>query len=150
MHHRHCVLFVEDDVEVVEVFRDAFSRLTEIYALHVVKSAGEAISYIRGIGKYGHRREYPMPTVMVAGVSEDRLRAVEWLRGQPELESVRVVVLAESDDEETIARAYQAGAHSCLLKSDDLEELREILLVVGRYWMECNQMPAPSRPVSRD
>jgi len=142
MPQRHCVLFVDDELESIEAFRDAFSRLTEIYALHVVKSGGEAISYIKGIGKYGHRTEYPLPTVVVTGAGEDKLRAVEWLRGQVELECLRVVVLVDAEDEETIARAYQAGAHSCLVKSDDFTELREILLLVGRYWMECNQVPS--------
>jgi DNA-binding NarL/FixJ family response regulator len=150
MPQRHCVLFIEDEAEAVEAFHDAFSRLSDIYALHVVKSAGEAISYIKGIGKYGHRREYPMPTVMVTGPGEDRLRAVEWLRGQAELECVRVVVLVDSEDEQTIARAYLAGAHSCLVKADDFEELREILLLVGHYWMECNHVPSLSRPISQD
>ena len=148
MPQRHCVLFIEDDAEGVAAFHDAFSRLAEIYALHVVRSAGEAISYIKGIGKYGHRQEYPLPTVVVTGAGEDKLRAVEWLRGQSDLESMRVVVLADSEDEETIKRAYQAGAHSCLVKAENFEELREILLLVGHYWMECNHVPNLSTSVT--
>ena len=142
MPQRHCVLFIENDPEGVCAFHDAFDRLTEIYAVHVVKSGAEALSYIKGIGKYAHREEYPTPTVLVAGsAEEDALRAVEWLRGQRELDWVRVIVLVEGEDEEIIARAYQAGAHSCLVKSEDFTELRDILTLVGRYWMECNHIP---------
>lgn len=142
MPQRHCVLFIENDPEGVRAFYDAFDRLTEIYAVHVVKSGAEALSYIKGIGKYAHREEYPTPTVLVAGsAAEDALRAVEWVRGQRELDWVRVIVLVECENEEIIARAYQAGAHSCLLKSEDFAELRDILTLVGRYWMECNHIP---------
>lgn len=148
MPQRHCVLFIEDDVNGVAAFRDAFNRLSEIYALQVVKSGGEAISYIKGIGKYAHRREYPLPTVVVTGDGEDCLRAVEWLRGEPQLECVRIVVLVGSEDEEKITQAYAAGAHSCLVKSEDFAELRDILTLVGRYWMECNHVPSLSESVT--
>jgi DNA-binding NarL/FixJ family response regulator len=148
MPQRHCVLFIEDDLEGVDAFRDAFSRLSEIYALQVVRSGAEAISYIKGIGKYGHRKEYPTPTVVVTGAAEEELGAVEWLRGQRELDCVRVVVLLDAEDEETITRAYQAGAHSCLVKSEDFAELRDVLTLVGRYWMECNYVPSLSASLS--
>jgi DNA-binding NarL/FixJ family response regulator len=144
---RNCVLFIEDDVEGAHELSDALDRLSEIYAVHVVKSGAEALSYIKGIGKFAHRKEYPSPTVIVTGASDDELRAVEWVRGQRELTSVRVIVLVDFQDEEVIARAYHAGAHSCLLKSEDLADLRDILMLVGRYWMECSDVPSLSGSV---
>ena len=129
---RNCVLFIEDDVESAHELSDALDRLSEIYAVHVVKSGAEALSYIKGIGKFAYRKEYPAPTVIVAGDSDEELRAVEWVRGQRELESVRVIVLVESQDEKIIARAYHAGAHTCLLKSQDFADFHDILMLVGR------------------
>jgi DNA-binding NarL/FixJ family response regulator len=141
---RNCVLFIEDDVEGAHELSDALDRLSEIYAVHVVKSGAEALSYIKGIGKFAHRKEYPAPTVIVAGDSDEELRAVEWVHGQRELESVRVIVLVESQDQKIIARAYHAGAHTCLLKSQDFADFHDILMLVGRYWMECNSAPSLS------
>lgn len=141
---RNCVLFIEDDVEGAHELRDALDRLSEIYAVHVVKSGAEALSYIKGIGKFAHRREYPAPTVIVSGASDEQLRAVEWVRGQRELNSVRVIVLVDSQNEEIITRAYHAGAHSCLLKSEDFADFHDILMFVGRYWMECGNAPSLS------
>src|SRR4030095_12338422 len=116
---RNCVLFIEDDVKGAHELRDALDRLSEIYAVHVVRSGAEALSYIKGIGKFAHRREYPAPTVIVTRASNEELRAVEWVRGQLELNSVRVIVMVDFEDEKLIARAYHAGAHSCLVKSED-------------------------------
>jgi two-component system, chemotaxis family, response regulator Rcp1 len=144
---RNCVLFIEGDVEGAHDLNEALDRLSEIYAVHVVKSGAEALSYIKGIGKFAHRREYPAPTVIVSGASDEELRAVEWVRGQRELNSVRVIVLVDFQDEEIIARAYHAGAHSCLLKSEDFADLRDILMLVGRYWMECSNAPSLSASV---
>ena len=141
---RNCVLFIEDDVEGAHDLNDALDRLSEIYAVQVVRSGAEALSYIKGIGKFARRKEYPAPTVIVSGASDEELRAVEWVRGQRELDSVRVIVLADSQDEKIIARAYHAGAHSCLVKSEDVAELHDILILVGRYWMECNDVPSLS------
>ena len=145
---RNCVLFIEDNVEGAHELNDGLDRLGEIYAVHVVKSGAEALSYIKGIGKFAHRREYPSPTVIVTGASAEELRAVEWVRGQRELNSVRVIVMVDFQDEEIIARAYRAGAHSCLVKSEDFSELRDILMLVGRYWMECDQAPSLSGSMS--
>jgi DNA-binding response OmpR family regulator len=141
---RNCVLFIEDDVEGAHDLNDALDRLSELYAVQVVKSGAEALSYIKGIGKFAHRREYPAPTVIVCGDSDEELRAVEWVRGQRELNSVRVIVLVDFQDEEVTARAYHAGAHSCLVKSEDFADLRDILILVGRYWMECSNAPSLS------
>jgi len=140
-------LLIEDDVEGAHDLNDALDRLSEVYAVHVVKSGAEALSYIKGIGKFAHRREYPAPTVIVTGASDEELQAVEWVRGQRELNSVRVIVLVDFQDEEIIARAYHAGAHSCLVKSEDFAELRDILMLVGRYWMECSDAPSFSGSV---
>ena len=139
---RNCVLFIEDDG--AHELSDALDRLSEIYAVHVVKSGADALSYIKGIGKFAHRKEYPAPTVIVTGDSDEELGAVEWVRGQRELDSVRVIVLVDSNDEKIIARAYHAGAHTCLLKSEDFADFHDILMLVGRYWMECNSAPSLS------
>ncbi len=141
---RNCVLFIEDDVKGAHELRDALDRLSEIYAVHVVRSGAEALSYIKGIGKFAHRKEYPAPSVIVTGASDEELSAVEWVRGQRELDSVRLIVLVDSQDEETIARAYLAGAHSCLLKSEDFADFHDILMLVGRDWMECPNAPSLS------
>jgi len=141
---RNCVLFIEDDVDGAHELSDALDRLSEIYVVHVVKSGAEALSYIKGIGKFAHRKQYPPPTVIVSGASDDELRAVEWVRGQRELNSIRVIVLVDFQDEEIIARAYLAGAHSCLLKSDDFADFHDILMLVGRDWMECSDAPSLS------
>ena len=123
---------------------DALDRLPEIYAVHVVKSGAEALCTSKELVNSPTGREYPAPTVIVCGASDEELQAVEWVRGQRELNSVRVIVLVDFQDEEVIARAYHAGAHSCLLKSEDFADLRDILILVGRYWMECSDVPSLS------
>ena len=67
------------------------------------------------------------------------------MRGQRELDSVRVIVLVDSQDEEIIARAYHAGAHSCLLKSEDFAGFHDILMLVGRDWLEPGNAPESLR-----
>jgi len=141
---RNCVLFIEDDIEGAHELSDALDRLSEIYAVHVVKSGAEALSYIKGIGKFAHRKEYPSPTIIVTGAGDEELRAVEWVRGQRELDSVRVIVLVDSQNEEIIAQAYHAGAHSCLLKSEDFADFHDILMLVGRDWLESSNTPSLS------
>jgi DNA-binding NarL/FixJ family response regulator len=141
---RNCVLFIEDDVKGAHELRDALDRLSEIYAVHVVRSGAEALSYIKGIGKFAHRKEYPAPTVIVTELATRSCGPSNGCAAQRELDSVRLIVLVDSQDEETIARAYLAGAHSCLLKSEDFADFHDILMLVGRDWMECPDAPSLS------
>ena len=141
MSPRNCILFVEKDRDAVQAFWEAIDNLTTTCAVQVVTSGAEAISYLKGIGRFSHRAEYPLPSVVVVSASEADYQAVEWIRSQPEFESIRVVVLFDSENDETIRRAYEAGANSCLQRTEDFTELRDILGLIGKYWIECNQVP---------
>jgi CheY-like chemotaxis protein len=63
------------------------------------------------------------------------------LRAQPGCRRIPVVVLTSSEDSADIARAYDLGANSYLVKPVDFDGLLELLRTVGLYWMVMNQYP---------
>ena len=64
-----------------------------------------------------------------------------WLRMQPELKRIPVVVLTESRDTDSINRAYDAGANSYLVKPGDQDEIVRMVEIVRQYWMSLNEPP---------
>jgi DNA-binding NarL/FixJ family response regulator len=67
-----------------------------------------------------------------------------WLRMQPELKRIPVVVLTDSHDTDSINRAYDAGANSYLVKPGDAEEIVRMVEMVRQYWMSLNEPPRVS------
>jgi CheY-like chemotaxis protein len=143
------ILLVEDGPDDIWAFRRAFHTLPNYYVLQVVESGDDAISYLKGTGPFSNRDEYPLPSVVLLDLKlpgTNGLDVLGWIRRQPELQSLRVIVLTSSDDLRDVTRAYQMGANSFLTKPLEFMELQEMLKAVGRFWLELSRRPTAERP----
>lgn len=117
----------EDDVFIIrKVLRDAFIE----NPIKVVKHGEQAIGYLSGLGKFGDRSEYPLPSLLLLDLKmprKDGFDVLTWLRAQAQFRSLPVIVLTGSDDLNDVKRAYQAGATSFVTKPLGLKEARQIL-----------------------
>jgi CheY-like chemotaxis protein len=77
----------------------------------------------------------------------DGFGVLEWLRLQPGLCRLLVVVFTSSSDEKDIHRAFELGANSYIVKPGELEELEETVRSLENYWLRFNRCPdgAPGR-----
>src|ERR1700722_2760883 len=124
------ILLVEDDED--DVF--AMERVLEVgkikNPLQVVTDGKEAKDYLGGVGIYADRKLFPLPFLIFLDLKLPYFTGfeiLEWMRTQPHLESMLVVVLtgsAESRDQDT---AYRLGARSYLVKPPKVETVRAIL-----------------------
>jgi len=64
----------------------------------------------------------------------DGFEVLRWIRQQPELKALRVVVLTSSDRIQDVNLAYQLGANSFLVKPVDFERFVEISQALKGYW----------------
>jgi DNA-binding NarL/FixJ family response regulator len=80
------------------------------------------------------------------------LEVLEWIRGQPGLNALRVVVLTTSQEIRDVNQAYQLGANSFLVKPTDLHDFVAMTRALAGYWLWMSQMPeswrAPRKAVS--
>jgi response regulator RpfG family c-di-GMP phosphodiesterase len=74
------------------------------------------------------------------------LDVLQWIRRQPGLRTLRVVILTSSDDMRDMRAAYQAGANSFLVKPVDFERLVEISRALSGYWLWLDRGPEVERP----
>ena len=68
---------------------------------------------------------------------------LEWIRQQPQLRRVPVVVFSSSNRPDDIARAYDTGANGFLVKPNALADLRTLVLAVRDFWLLHNRFPDP-------
>jgi CheY-like chemotaxis protein len=64
---------------------------------------------------------------------------LEWLRQQPNLKRLPVVVLTASSESSDVNRAYDLGANSYLVKPVTFDALVEMVKTLNLYWLILNK-----------
>ena len=151
MPERAVILLAEDREDDILIIRKAFQVANISNPLFVVRDGGEAISYLLGTGKYSNRAEFPLPDLLLLDLKMpglDGFEVLRWLKEQPALKSLRVVVLTSSDAVRDVNRAYALGANSFLVKPLDFENTVAMAEVLTNYWLRTDKSPEISRPDS--
>src|SRR5262245_28825507 len=113
------VLYAEDEDNDVFLMRRAFERAGVENALQVVGDGTKAIQYLSGAGEFADRRRFPMPCLVLLDLNLPRrsgLEVLKWLREQPALQELPVVMLTSSLQDCDIGSAYNLGANGYLVK----------------------------------
>lgn len=142
-------VLVEDSHADVLLIRRALSRVGTQVALNVVPDGDAAVAYLSGVGQYADRAAHPLPDLLLLDLKLPRrsgFEVLEWLRAQAGLRRLPVVVLTSSRHSGDVARAYDRGANSYLVKPVDFEGLVELLKTVDRYWGDLNERPSVRAP----
>lgn len=139
------ILLVEDDSNDILLVQRAFRRANMINPIRIVKDGEEAIGYLSGNDKYCDRTEYPLPSLILLDLKLPRrsgLEVLEWMRQQPVLKRIPVVVLTSSKESQDVDRAYDLGVNSYLLKPVRFDDLARMVTALDAYWLRLNQYPS--------
>jgi DNA-binding response OmpR family regulator len=132
------VLLVEDDPADVLMVRRAFSLSRLPGAIQVVHDGEEAMRYLSGEGPYGDRALHPVPSLILLDLKLPRrsgLEVVSWLRAQPLLRRLPVIMLTSSDQPKDVVAAYEAGANAYHVKPPGVEEVVRTIQALHEYWL---------------
>ena len=135
------ILLAEDNENHVLLIRRAFEQAGLVNPLYVVSDGEEAVAYLKGQGKYANREEYPLPCLLLLDLKmprKDGFEVLEWIRQQPGLFALRVVVLTSSQLPADTNRAYEAGANSFLVKPSDFQNYVELTEFINGFWLQFN------------
>ena len=106
--------------------------------LQVVKNGPEAIEYLQGAGRYRNRQQFPLPRIILLDIKMpgmSGLDVLKWIREQPTLRAIRVIMLTSSDSVRDVNAAYQLGANSFLVKPNDFDDLVKLTQSIQGYWI---------------
>ena len=143
------ILLAEDNEDHVLLTRRAFKQAGLVNPLFVVENGEEVVAYLTGEGKFANRNEYPLPTLLLLDLKmprKDGFEVLEWIRKQPTLAGLRVVVLTTSDRILDVNRAYQLGANSFLTKPVDFRDFVQLSSAIKGYWLWMSHAPELERP----
>lgn len=136
------VLLVEDDPNDVLLMERAVRKAAISIPLSIVRDGAEAVAYLSGSSKSVDRGSHPLPALLLLDLKLPKLSGFEvlkWLRSQPELRRIPVIVFTSSKEKHDIARAYELGANAYLIKPAAFNDLIELVKTIALFWMVANQ-----------
>jgi CheY-like chemotaxis protein len=134
------ILLVEDDPNDVLLFRRALGIARVAGELRVAVDGEHAIECLAGVPAGGR-----LPSVVILDLKLPRasgFQVLAWLRAQPRLNGMPVVVLTSSALAADVAEAYRLGASSYLVKPVDSGGLVRLVSALGEYWLTLNRTPS--------
>jgi CheY-like chemotaxis protein len=151
---RQPIILLADDSEAdVVLLERAFAHMGIDVLLHVVADGAEAIAYLQGEGRYGQREEFPLPDLLLLDLKmplANGFEVIEWVRAQPRLAALRIVVLTTSDQSRDIDRAHRLGANSFLVKPVSFDDFKVMVRQLCDYWLQVSKVPYTSRPARKN
>ena len=138
------ILLAEDDANDATLVGIALRRNVAGIPLFVVNDGVEVISYLKGEGPYADRRRFPFPDLLLLDLKMPRMDGFEvlrWLRQQPILKRMPVIVLTNSARQADAELAYEAGANSYLVKPTSSEDFAKTMEVVSDFWLGGPMIP---------
>ena len=145
-----CILLAEDEQNDVFLIRRAFQKAQLLNPIRVVSDGHEAISYLRGDGKYADREQFPLPTLVLLDLKMPRLGGfdvIAWVRQQPGLKRLPLVVLTSSKEGPDVNRAYELGANTYLVKPVEFDGLMDMIKNLSLYWFILAEKPDCCSPI---
>src|SRR5687767_807512 len=138
------ILLVDDSENDVFLLGLAFKKAEFNNPLQKVGDGEEAISYLEGRGAYGDRNKFPLPAVILLDLNMPKKGGFEvltWVRAQPTLKRIMVIVLTASMRREDVEQSFDLGANAFLVKPGAIDQLTAMLRCL-RDWLSYNHFPA--------
>jgi len=133
------ILLVEDNPMDVDLTRRAFTKQKISNPIQIARDGEAAISYIE---KWAGGELLPQIILLDLKLPRiDGLDVLQRLKTHPLYRQIPVVVLTSSSDSGDIAKAYQLGANSYIIKPVDFEKFLEVAEVLHSYWCNLNIQP---------
>jgi len=144
MNDQQTILLVDDSENDLILMRRAFKKAKCNSPLQEVRNGEQAIAYLKGEGPYGDRDKFPLPAVMLLDLNMPKKNGFDvlaWVRSQPLLRRLAIIILTASNRSEEVDRAFDLGATSFLVKPIALEDLATMMRHLCD-WVQINHFPA--------
>ena len=137
------VLYVEDDENDVFFMQKVWKTLALPNLLEIVRDGKEAVDYFSA--------EPAQPanlSLILLDLNRPRqpgLDVLKWIRQQPRLCTLPILMLTSSSHDRDIHSAYRLGANAYLLKPPQAKDLNGLVKGISDFWLQRNQTPPDPR-----
>ncbi len=134
---KSAVLYVEDEEFDALFMRRAFKKAGLEQMLQVVGDGQEAMDYLSGNAPFQDRTQHPLPLLVLLDLNlpvVSGFDVLQWMRTQPGLRHLPVVVFSSSARAEDRLKADELGASDYVPKPQSGLEFSDVVQQLQRRW----------------
>lgn len=143
------VLYVEDSKPDVFFMQHAFRLMGHLSRLRVVRDGEDAMAYLAGENHFSDREQHPMPSLVLLDLKlpgAQGLEVLEWIRQQPQFQSLPVVVFSSSDLRSDRERAERLGVSEYIVKPGDMTTVSVLVSPLLKRFLNIEIPVEPAPP----
>ncbi len=132
----------------------AVNKILDEYPLIILEDGEMAIDYLRGREPYSNRQDFPMPCLVLLDLKlpcKNGIEVLRWIRSEPALILIPVIMLTSSRETKDVQLAYRAGANSFVVKPNSIQVQEDFVRSLQQYWFvfdEAARSTGLSRPIA--
>jgi two-component system response regulator len=138
------ILLVEDNPKDLKLALHALQEEKLSNHIDVARDGEEALDFIFCRGQYAHRKFEDAPRLVLLDLKlpkVDGLEVLKEIKSDPRTQSIPVVILTASKEEQDLVEGYKLGANAYIQKPVDFDRFRQIVKQLGLFWLVANQPP---------
>ncbi|MGK0186641.1 MAG: CheY-like chemotaxis protein [Verrucomicrobiales bacterium] len=142
--HMNTILIVEDLKTDARLIERSMKQARIISQMDFVADGQQAIDYLSGQEDYSDQKGQKQPVLILLDLKlpkRDGFEVLHWIKQQPALKEIPVVVLTSSSLSPDVTRARSLGADSYLVKPVEDDALIEMFRKMGVYKLVMNAHP---------
>lgn len=140
------IVLVEDSSQDVELTIAALTKARLANEVIILRDGEEALEYLCCKGRH-EMRDKGNPALVLLDIKlpkVDGLEVLGYLKRDPELKSIPVVMLTSSQEEPDLAKSYELGANGYVVKPVRFQDFAKAVQDLGGFWAVLNEPPPGS------
>jgi len=134
----------DDDPDDQLLVSDALEEVRLVNPIDFTHNGKELFEYLNREGKYCHLVDQPLPGLILLDLNMpimDGREVLAKIKQHEKFRSIPIIVLTTSKAEADIARTYDMGVNSFIMKPVSFESLVEMIKSVTDYWFHLVSLP---------
>jgi len=144
-HMNACILVVEDDPNHMELIVEAIKEDNVFSKILCVEDGIKALRYLKREGEYTDEEKYPRPALILLDLKlpgMDGKIVLKLIKSNVEIQSIPVIILTSSAQDDDIKECYDLGANSYVTKPISSGDFYKKVNAIPSYWLSVNRLPS--------
>ena len=138
-------MIADDDPDFVMLLKAAFEEIHADNPIHTVEDSPHAQKYLNNEVPYEDRTTFPVPGLIILDLRlppNDAISLLGWIRRQPHLDGLPVVILTGSEFPNQEEVAAHAGANGYFIKPFQFSKLVALAQHLRETWLRHDETVA--------